>query len=76
MPDFDQDVVNSLLQENLEFKRLYEKHTQLKQRVRDANFGVLDIDDFDLENMKKEKLFIKDRMAHMIQDYQRSRISA
>lgn len=76
MPDFDQDVVNSLLQDNLEFKRLYEKHTQLKQRVRDANYGVLDIDDFDLENMKKEKLYIKDRMAHIIQDYQRHRPSA
>lgn len=76
MPDFDQDVVNSLLQDNLEFKRLYEKHSQLKQRVKDANYGVLDIDDFDLENMKKEKLYIKDRMAHIIQDYQRHRLSA
>ena len=72
MFEHDQDIVDSLLLENLDFKRLYEKHCELKQRVKEANMGTLPVDDFSLENMKKEKLMLKDKMAHMIENYRRA----
>ncbi len=72
MFEHDQDIVDSLLLENMDFKRLYEKHCELKQRVKEANMGTLPVDDFSLENMKKEKLMLKDKMAHMIENYRRA----
>ncbi len=72
MFEFDQEIVDFLLSENKDFKRLFEKHGELKQRVKAANSGTAPIDDFTLENMKKEKLLLKDRMAHMIENYRRT----
>ena len=72
MFEFDREIVDSLLAENSDFKRLYDKHVVLKQRVKDANLGTDPIDDYSLENMKKEKLLLKDRMAHIIEDYRRT----
>lgn len=72
MFEYDQQIVDALLTESVDFKRLYDKHYELKQRVHDANAGTEPIDDYLLENMKKEKLLLKDRMAAMIQDYRRA----
>ena len=72
MFEYDQQIVEALLTENDDFKRLYEKHVELKQRVHEANAGTEPVDDYALENMKKEKLLLKDRMAAMIQDYRRA----
>ena len=72
MFEFDQEIVNSLLSEDNDFKRLYEKHGQLKQKVRDANLGTDPMDDFALENLKKEKLLIKDRLAAIIENYRQA----
>lgn len=72
MFEYDQHIVNSLLSENNDFKRLYDKHDMLKQRVKEVNAGVVPMDDFSLEKIKKEKLSLKDRMAHMIEDYRQT----
>ena len=72
MFEFEQEIVNSLLQENDDFKRLYDKHAVLKDKIEDANLGSLSIDDLVLEQLKKEKLLLKDRMAGMIKSYQRA----
>ena len=65
----DQEIVESLLDKNRNFRRLYNKHCQLKSKVKEANEGFVGISDFDLEILKKEKLLIKDRMAVIIEDY-------
>ena len=72
MFEYDQHIVNSLLSENNDFKRLYDKHDELKQRVDEANSGTLPVDDFSLEKMKKEKLLLKDKMAMMIENYRQA----
>ncbi|NIN37126.1 MAG: YdcH family protein [Gammaproteobacteria bacterium] len=71
MFEFDQQIVDSLLSENIDFKRLYEKHDVLNQQVDEINSGNVTTDDVTLENMKKEKLLLKDRMSVMIEDYKR-----
>ena len=65
----DQEIVESLLDKDRNFRRLYNKHCQLKSKVKEANEGFVGISDFDLEIIKKEKLLIKDRMAVIIEDY-------
>jgi len=74
MFEYENDIVQNLLDENDDFKRLFNKHDQLKRRVKQANTGVEPVDDFSLENMKKEKLLLKDRMAAIIEDYRRSHV--
>jgi uncharacterized protein YdcH (DUF465 family) len=71
MFEFDQQIVDSLLSENIDFKRLYEKHDMLNQQVDEINSGNVTTDDVTLEKMKKEKLLLKDRMSVMIEDYKR-----
>lgn len=72
MFEHDQEIVNSLLHEDDDFKRLYDKHTQLKQRVIEANIGTQPLDDYTLEKLKKEKLLLKDRMASIIENYRQA----
>ncbi len=65
----DQEIVESLLDKDRNFRKLYNKHCQLKSKVKEANEGFVGISDYDLDILKKEKLLIKDRMAVIIEDY-------
>ena len=69
MFEYDQEIVEALLHENDEFKLLYDQHSTLKAKVREANQGTLPLDDYSLENLKKEKLLLKDKMAGIIRTY-------
>ena len=71
MFEYDQDIVEVLLNDNEQFQALYKEHNALKKRVRDAELGVLPLDDLSLGTMKKEKLLAKDKMAALIEQYRR-----
>lgn len=71
MPESDDEITQLLLNSSEEFKRLYQKHRALKEQVHQANIGALPIDDVSLENLKKQKLMLKDKMAAMIHAYRR-----
>lgn len=72
MFEFEQDIVNALLTEDGNFRRLYDKHHALKKRVSHANAGEEPLDDLSLETLKKQKLMLKDQMAMMIEQYRRT----
>ncbi|OGT81942.1 MAG: hypothetical protein A3G96_06280 [Gammaproteobacteria bacterium RIFCSPLOWO2_12_FULL_52_10] len=74
MFEHDQEIVDSLLSEHNDFKRLYDKHVQLKQKVKEANLGTQPMDDYALEKLKKEKLLLKDRMATIIENYRQAHV--
>ncbi|MEO8459891.1 MAG: YdcH family protein [Dokdonella sp.] len=57
--------VESMMQTNSEFRALYYLHKELDSKVRDAELGVLPIDDVTLHKMKKEKLHAKDKLTTM-----------
>ena len=67
MFEYDQSIVNRLLEEDAEFRSLYEKHRELNQQVDEADSGVLPLDDLSLHRLKKEKLHLRDRLATMIE---------
>lgn len=71
MFEYDQDIVQELLNANERFQRLYQQHSELKIQVREAEIGVHPLDDLTLTKLKRQKLLAKDKMAHMIQAYQR-----
>ncbi len=67
MFEYDQQIVEKLLEESDEFRSLYEKHQELNQQVDDADVGVLPLDDLTLHRLKKEKLQLRDRLATLIE---------
>ena len=71
MFEYEQDIVEALRSSNEKFQELYNEHRKLKEQVRDAELGVIPMNDFALETMKKKKLLAKDRMAAMIARYKR-----
>ena len=71
MFDFDQDIVNLLLEDNQQFQSLFKQHHDLKERVKDAELGLVPMDNLSLGALKKEKLLAKDKMAAMIEQYRR-----
>ena len=71
MFEYDQEIVERLLDDNQHFQALYKQHHELKEKVRDAELGVLPLDDVTLGTMKREKLLAKDKMAAMIEQYRR-----
>lgn len=72
MFEFEQDIVDTLLNEDEVFKRTHEKYIELKQQVKDANQGTNVLDEFSIESLKKEKLLLKDRMAVTITEYRQA----
>ena len=60
-----QDDVEALMKTDPEFRRLYQHHQELDSKVRDAELGVLPVDDTTLSGMKREKLHTKDILTRM-----------
>ncbi len=69
MFDQDQDLVTHLLNESNDFRRLYDKHDDLKKTVQEANEGNISVDEITLDNLKKQKLFLKDQMSKILEEY-------
>lgn len=72
MFEFEQSIVTRLLTEDEQFSRLYRKHHELKEQVDEAHARALALDEMELENLKKQKLLLKDKMAAMIAEYRRA----
>jgi hypothetical protein len=58
------------------FRRMYERHQLLKERVSEANAGVTAMDWVELEELKKEKLHLKDKMAAVLEHYRSQAVPA
>ncbi|HEY8010350.1 MAG TPA: YdcH family protein [Rudaea sp.] len=65
-----QNDVEVLIKSDAEFRSLYHRHQELDGKVRDAELGVLPMDDTTLHNMKKEKLRAKDKLTVLWERYQ------
>jgi uncharacterized protein YdcH (DUF465 family) len=66
-----QKDVEVLIKSDSEFRSLYQRHQELDSKVRDAELGVLPMDDTTLHNMKKEKLWAKDKLINLWERYRR-----
>ena len=70
----DQEIVNALLNNNKDFRRLYDKHSVLKNTVKEVNDGNVSMDQLSLEELKKAKLNLKDRMSLMILNHKQNHV--
>jgi uncharacterized protein len=67
-----QKDIDVLIKSDSEFRSLYQRHQELDSKVRDAELGVLPMDDTTLHNMKKEKLRAKDKLTYLWDRYRTS----
>lgn len=67
MFEYDRATIDTLLNADDGFRRLYNKHSVLNAKVDQAQAGKASMDDSQLELLKKEKLLLRDRMQAMIQ---------
>jgi uncharacterized protein YdcH (DUF465 family) len=61
-----QNQLQQLLKDNQEFLNVYNKHQELDKRVTAAELGTAPMEDLALMQLKKEKLWAKDRLARMM----------
>jgi uncharacterized protein YdcH (DUF465 family) len=52
-----------LIKENEDFRRIYDRHQELDKRVTAAELGTAPMEDLALNQLKKEKLWVKDKLA-------------
>lgn len=66
-----EEVVQELLSGNPDFRAMFEQHQNLKETVRKVETGVLPMEKYSLDRIKKEKLLLKDKMASLISSHRR-----
>ena len=66
--DIEKGVLEKILSSSVEFKRLYEQHTELKHRVEDMNKSKFLSAGQELEKKQhqKQKLILKDKMEAIL----------
>ena len=58
-----QNKMDELMKENEDFRRIYNRHQELDKRVTAAGLGTAPMEDLALNQLKKEKLLAKDKLA-------------
>ena len=58
-----QNRMDELIKENEDFRRIYNRHQELDKRVTAAELGTAPMEDLALNQLKKEKLWVKDKLA-------------
>ena len=61
-----QDKMESLMKESEDFRRIYNRHQELDKRVSAAEMGTAPMEDLALNQLKKEKLWAKDKLANLM----------
>jgi uncharacterized protein YdcH (DUF465 family) len=68
MFEHHQEEMERLLKENDEFLRIYNRHQELDKRVTAAEVGAAPMEDLALNQLKKEKLWAKDKLARIMHE--------
>ncbi len=63
--------ISELKQKNAHFAKIFERHNELDEKITEAEDGRLYITDTELEQLKKEKLILKDEALMMILKYKK-----
>lgn len=69
-----EELIQKLLQENKEFRHHYEKHHELDATIdkMEKHHPMTHELEMELEKLKKERLYHKDMMEHIISQYMKA----
>lgn len=56
------DLISRLKTEDEHFARLFHRHNELDQQIANMEAGIVPADGLSIENLKKEKLLVKDSL--------------
>jgi len=76
MLDEYKEVVEELKAQNPRFAKIIEKHSELDKKAKDVDEGRLHLSDIELEEIKKEKLKLKDEALALILQYKKEKQEA
>ena len=62
--------MDELIKENEDFRRIYNRHQELDKRVTAAELGTAPMEDLALNQLKKEKLWAKDKLEIFMDEVQ------
>ncbi len=65
------DIISKLKQENAHFAKIFERHNELDDKIKEVEEGREHMDDLELDKLKKEKLKLKDEAYAMILEYKK-----
>lgn len=65
-----QNKMEELMKDSEDFRRIYNRHQELDKRVAAAELGTAPMDHLALNQLKKEKLWAKDRLATLMDTVQ------
>ncbi|RDI97780.1 DUF465 domain-containing protein [Dyella solisilvae] len=60
-PEF-RDLISELKRRDPHFSRLFHRHNELDQEIRNMEAGISPADSMAIEQLKKEKLLLKDQL--------------
>ncbi|AFV98558.1 MULTISPECIES: DUF465 domain-containing protein [unclassified Sulfuricurvum] len=69
------DVITHIKQNdaaNAHFLKIFDRHNDLDNQIAKAESGEVPMSDVELENLKKEKLLLKDEAYAMIIEYKKA----
>ena len=58
-----QDLLAEMIKKDEDFRRNYNRHQEIDKRVTAAELGTAPMEDLALNQLKKEKLWLKDKLA-------------
>lgn len=70
-PEF-RDLISHLKARDGHFERLFDLHNELDQRIKNMEAGIIPADGQSIENLKKEKLQLKDSLYLILRRHAQS----
>jgi uncharacterized protein YdcH (DUF465 family) len=64
-PEF-RDLITELKGQDLHFSRLFHRHNELDQEIKNMETGLVPAGDLVIEQLKKEKLHLKDQLYNIL----------
>lgn len=65
------ELMSELKGKDAHFDKLFEKHNELDDRVKDAEEGRVHLSDVEISALKKEKLRVKDELNSYLASYKK-----
>ena len=66
------EEISSLKIQNAHFEKIFNKHNELDKKIMNAENGLEPLSNIEIENLKKQKLRLKDEVYTMIMEYKNS----
>ncbi|KAA6225533.1 MULTISPECIES: YdcH family protein [unclassified Campylobacter] len=65
------DLMSELKGKDAHFDKLFERHNELDDKIKDAEEGRVPLGDIEITTLKKEKLRVKDELNEYLTNYEK-----